>query len=110
MAFINYNNPLANFNNFLLSSNDVTDVINGFGGIDTVSYVNATSAVNVYLSITGFQNTRGSGFDRLISIENLTGSNFNDTLSGDAGNNVLNGGTGVDTVHYGFATSGVNVS
>lgn len=110
MAFINHGNPMANLNNLLLSTDDDSGVINGFGGLDTVSYVNATSGVNVKLSITGFQNTGGSGIDRLISMENLTGSNFNDTLGGDAGNNVLNGGAGIDTVTYGHATAGVNVS
>ncbi len=42
--------------------------------------------------------------DTLVNIENLTGSNFNDTLEGDGGNNILNGGTGTDTVSYGHAT------
>lgn len=110
MAFINFSNPLADLNNLLFSTNDPTDVINGFGGIDTVSYINATSGVDVRLSIAGFQNTVGSAIDSLISIENLTGSNFNDTLGGDAGDNVLDGGAGIDTVHYGAAQSGVNVS
>jgi Ca2+-binding RTX toxin-like protein len=110
MAFINYGNPLAGLDNILLSTNDAFDVINGFGGNDTASYVNATSAVNVKLSITGFQNTGGSGFDRLISIENLRGSNFDDTLGGSSGNNVLDGGLGNDTVTYGHATAGVSVS
>jgi Ca2+-binding RTX toxin-like protein len=95
MAFITgtiFNDPLIN------SSNDAIDNINGLGGIDTVSYASATSAVNVSLSIVGPQNTGGSGVDTLISIENITGSNFNDTLQGDAGNNVLNGGLGSDFV------------
>jgi Ca2+-binding RTX toxin-like protein len=36
--------------------------------------------------------------DTLTTIENLTGSNYNDTLTGDAGANVLSGGTGNDTL------------
>lgn len=108
MAYINYNLPAAiqNANNILSSTNDLFDVINGFGGIDTVVY---SSAVNVDLFITGFQNTGGSNFDQLINIENLTGSSFNDTLSGNSGNNVLNGGAGIDTVSYLRATSFVVV-
>jgi Ca2+-binding RTX toxin-like protein len=108
MAFINFGNPLAFLGNLLNSTNDIYDVINGFGGIDTVSYVSASS-VNVDLFITGFQNTGGSNFDRLISIENLIGSNFNDTLSGNVGNNVLDGGLGVNTVSYTRSTAGVVV-
>jgi Ca2+-binding RTX toxin-like protein len=80
------------------------------GGIDTVSSVWATSAVNVSLSIVGPQNTGGSGVDTLISIENITGSNFNDTLQGDAGNNVLNGGLGSDFVSYSSAAGSVTVN
>ena len=35
-----------------------------------------------------------------MTIENLTGSNFDDTLEGNAAINVLNGGLGIDTVSY----------
>ena len=112
MAYINYNTGLPqNGPNTLASSSHMFDVINGFGGIDTVTYFSVSSAtgVNVDLSIKGFQNTIGSNFDRLISIENLVGSNFNDILSGDAGTNILDGGQGVDTVSYRRATGAVVV-
>jgi Ca2+-binding RTX toxin-like protein len=96
-------------NDVLTSSNDPTDVINGLSGNDTVSYALST-AVNVSLSIAGPQNTGGSGVDTLISIENVTGSNFNDTLQGDAGNNVLNGGLGSDFVSYSSAAGSVTIN
>ena len=86
------------------------DVMNGGAGIDTVSYASATSGVNVSLSLASIQNTLGAGFDTLMNFENLTGSNFNDTLSGNAGSNVLNGGAGIDTVSYTNAGAGVTVS
>jgi Ca2+-binding RTX toxin-like protein len=92
----------------LTSSNDPTDIINGLSGNDTVSYALST-AVNVSLSIAGPQSTGGSGIDTLISIENITGSNFDDTLQGDAGNNVLNGGLGSDFVSYSSATGSVTI-
>jgi Ca2+-binding RTX toxin-like protein len=78
----------------LNSTNHPIETINGLGGIDTVSYVSAISGVNVSLCITGPQATVGSGIDTLISIENITGSNFDDILQGDSGNNALNGGGG----------------
>ena len=43
---------------------------------------------------------------RLTNIENLTGSNFDDTLEGNAGNNNLVGGLGIDTVSYANAAFG----
>ena len=97
-------------NDFLASTNDSFDTINGLALNDTVTYGSATSGVFVDLSITGFQNTGGSNYDRLISIENVTGSNFNDNISGNSGNNTLNGGAGIDTVSYRNAGAAVSVS
>jgi Ca2+-binding RTX toxin-like protein len=96
-------------NDLLHSTNQLTDTINGLGGIDTVSYVLATSGVNVSLCIAGPQNTGGSGIDTLIAIENITGSNFADTLQGDSGNNALDGGQGSDFVSYSHATGSVTI-
>jgi len=56
------------------------DRIYGDVGTDTVSYGSASAAVTVSLAITSSQNTGGGGVDLLSAIENITGSNFNDTL------------------------------
>ena len=45
----------------------------------------------------------------MISIENITGSNFADTLQGDSGNNALDGGGGSDFVSYSHATGSVTI-
>jgi Ca2+-binding RTX toxin-like protein/carbon monoxide dehydrogenase subunit G len=100
----------------------------GGNGIDTADYSTATAAVTVSLSMTGVQNTRGVGTDTLSGIENLTGANYNDTLTGDANANVisggagndtiaggagadtLDGGTGIDTVDYSASSAGVTVN
>ena len=92
------------------STNDLFDTINGLALNDSVTYGSATSGVFVDLSITGFQNTGGSNYDQLISIENVTGSIFNDNISGDSGNNILNGAAGMDTVSYLNAGAAVSVS
>ena len=100
-------------NDFLASGLDLFDTIDGRALNDTVTYNlpgSATSGVFVDLSITGFQNTGGSNYDRLINIENVTGSNFNDNISGNSGNNILNGGAGFDTVSYLNAGAAVTVS
>ncbi|KWT65078.1 MULTISPECIES: calcium-binding protein [unclassified Variovorax] len=75
-----------------------SNVLNGMGGIDTVSYADAGAAVTVSLALTTAQATGGSGSDTLQSIENLTGSNFNDSLTGSSGSNVLDGGVGSDAL------------
>jgi Ca2+-binding RTX toxin-like protein len=46
----------------------------------------------------GAQNT-GAGTDTLSGIENLTGSSYNDILTGDANANTISGGAGNATVH-----------
>ena len=74
------------------------DTLNGGSGNDTVTYADALGGVSVDLDIDGRQNTGSEGRDLLISIENLTGSNFDDRLSGDCGNNRLVGGEGNDVL------------
>jgi Ca2+-binding RTX toxin-like protein len=81
-----------------LFGNIGNNILNGSSGIDTVSYEFAKGGVTVNLGIIGQQNTIQAGFDSLISIENLTGSDFNDTLIGNSGNNLLVGGLGNDVL------------
>ncbi|MBK8117276.1 MAG: M10 family metallopeptidase C-terminal domain-containing protein [Candidatus Accumulibacter sp.] len=85
-------------NNFLYAGAG-NNVLNGGTGTDTVSYaygLSGTSGVTVSLITAGAQATGGSGTDTLTNIENLIGSGFNDSLTGNAGHNVLNGGVGRD--------------
>ena len=83
------------------------DTLDGGGGVDTASY--ATSGSGVAVSLVAGTGIGGDAEgDRLFNIENLTGSNFNDTLEGNAGNNTLVGGAGIDTVSYANATAGTN--
>lgn len=98
----------SNFDDILLGT-DGDNTLDGGLGNDTVSYENASDGVRVSLNNTGVQVTDGAGWDKLISIENLTGSNYDDVLSGNLGDNVIIGGDGVDLVLYGHATSGVTV-
>ena len=75
---------------------DGDDILNGGAGIDTAVYARSTGVVIVDLSITGRQNTQTQGYDTLISIENLVGSNAGDGLAGNALANVIDGGQGQD--------------
>jgi Ca2+-binding RTX toxin-like protein len=72
------------------------DVLNGGAGIDTADYSQAASGVRAQLNANRATNDGDGGTDTFVSIENLTGSAFNDTLIGDASNNVLSGGAGND--------------
>jgi Ca2+-binding RTX toxin-like protein len=85
----------------LLYASSGNNVLNGAGGLDTVSYQYATAGVTVSLANTAAQATGGSGSDTLIGIEHLTGSAYADTLTGDAGHNVLSGGGGADILNGG---------
>lgn len=71
------------------------DQINGGDGSDTIVYTSSSAAVSVSL-VTG--TSTGSGTDTFLNIENITGSNYGDTLTGDDGANILNGGLGTDTL------------
>ena len=85
------------------------DIINGGAGIDTAvisGNPNAPFNHGAFANLTTGISTGGAGTDTLIGIENLTGSDFKDQLTGNAGDNVLNGGANVDSL---FATQGVDV-
>jgi Ca2+-binding RTX toxin-like protein len=79
-----------------LTGNAGDNVLDGAAGTDTVSYAFASAGVSVSLASAGVQATGSAGSDTLISIENLTGSGFSDSLVGNAANNVLDGGSGSD--------------
>ena len=78
--------------NDTLEGNGGNNVLAGGAGTDTVSYEHATAGVTVNLALTTAQNTVGAGTDTLSAFENLTGSAFDDTLTGNTGANVLIGG------------------
>ena len=73
-----------------------TDILDGGAGNDTVTYEDAQSAVQIDLRDPSSQVGPPEGLDTLISIENVIGSNFGDSLTGDDGDNVLSGGGGMD--------------
>lgn len=87
--------------NDLLIAGPGNDLLDGGAGIDTASFAKAGAGVVVDLGHVGPQNTVGAGVDTLTSIENLIGSDYNDTLIGNDGDNVLNGGAGDDVLKGG---------
>jgi len=77
------------------------DTLVGGTGSDTADYSNSTNGVTVNLSISAAQDTIHAGTDTLSGIENVAGSRYNDTLTGDNNDNVITGGLGNDTLSGG---------
>lgn len=82
----------------ILSGGAGNDTLNGNTGNDTADYSAAAAGVVARLNLGTASNDGDGGSDTFVSIENLTGSGFNDTLVGNGVNNVLSGGTGFDTL------------
>ena len=76
------------------------DRLDGGNGIDTVFYGNSSAGVGINLA-TGRGVGGSAQGDTLISIENVFGSNFNDTLTGTSGANQLHGQDGNDVIKGG---------
>jgi len=77
------------------------DALYGDLGIDTATYHNSSTGVNIDLASGKGSNGDAAG-DLLYKIENVTGSNFDDTLIGDANANLLGGLRGQDTLNGGL--------
>ena len=119
-----------------LSGSAGADVLDGGAGDDWASYELATEGVTVNLE-TGTGTSAEAEGDRFIDIENISGSDYDDWLSGDTGANrflggggndrlaggdgndlldggagadVLDGGAGVDWASYVLTVEGVTVS
>jgi Ca2+-binding RTX toxin-like protein/subtilisin-like proprotein convertase family protein len=103
------------------------DTLDGGDGSDTASYADSKAAVTVDLNLTTAQNGGDAKGDILSNIENVIGSKGNDTLLGDAADNLLvgcdgndnlvggagadmlDGGDGNDTASYVTSSAGVSV-
>ncbi len=82
------------------------DTLDGGAGLDVLSYNTTTSAVTVNLGIgqalgegtdqvSGFEEVRGSVF-----ADSITGDSSDNTLVGNAGNDTLDGDVGFDTARF----------
>ena len=111
--------------NDVIEGGSAADAIDGGNGNDAASYRNATSGLVVDVADRSL-NTGDAAGDLLVNIENLWGSDYNDTLRGDdavggqlygfagndildgrGGNDVFYGGTGADTIATGSGADDV---
>ena len=88
-------NATGNDHSNMLISNGGANVLNGGIGTDIASFELSHAAVTASLLTNS---ATGDGSDTFISIENLVGSIYNDSLTGNNSNNVLDGLNGVDTL------------
>jgi serralysin len=84
-------------------ANDANNVLSGGSGNDTLSYETASAGVSVNLALTTAQNTGGSGTDTVSGFENLIGSAYNDHLTGGPTTVSISGGAGDDVIDGGTA-------
>ena len=93
------------------------DVLSGGTGLDYAGYFEAATAVVIDLDNPA-NNTGEAAGDSYASIENISGGEFDDTVTGDADNNflmgsggadVLDGGAGFDYADYMFSDSALVV-
>lgn len=86
----------------IVDQDGVYDVLNGGAGSDSLSFERWTTGVNFTMGISA-----GGGYFQLLEdvytdVENLIGSAFSDTLTGDSGNNRIAGGGGSDVIDGGY--------
>src|SRR5450830_1789788 len=110
------NNTYANIQNATGSSYSDTFISSlaanhfdgGLGGSDTVSYALSNAGVTVSL----YDGSASGGYaqgDTLAHIQNVIGSDYNDTFIASSEVNNFEGGLGVNTVSYFYATGSVMI-
>jgi Ca2+-binding RTX toxin-like protein len=126
---------IGNGNNNTITGGVGDDILEGlagadsfFGGdgIDTVSYEHAGTGVKMDLGASGLYVKVGdlasvhdaitvaagkvSALDTFNGVENILGSNYDDTLAGDSLANVIEGGAGNDIIDGGGNTNGLDIA
>jgi Ca2+-binding RTX toxin-like protein len=74
------------------------NTIDGGAGVDTADYSTGTLTLSIDLNQGSASHNGFGGVDTVSNIENVTGTNFNDTIVGNASDNRLDGGSGADVL------------
>lgn len=92
------NNLTGGKGNDVFYAHEGTDTIDGGEGDDTIDYHLATGSISINLE-NGIATGPGNVTDRMEGIDNVVGTDFNDTIIGlDDWYNVLSGGKGNDII------------
>lgn len=78
---VSIENVLGSYHDDIIISSHENNIIDARDGVDTVSYAEALNAVNVDLNAG---TATGDGNDTFIDVENIIGSDFDDTIIGKA--------------------------
>jgi len=78
--------------------NAADNVLDGDAGNDSADYSMVTDDLTVTLGETGSASSASAGNDSLLSIENFTSGDGNDTITGSSDANVITGGGGNDVI------------
>ncbi|HEY4317269.1 MAG TPA: calcium-binding protein, partial [Herbaspirillum sp.] len=105
----NIQNVIGSTHDDIIISGTGANNINGGGGVDRVSYAGSATGVIVDLQ-AGTGNGGNATGDKLTGIQNVTGSEHNDTFFASSVANAFDGGQhdlgGADTVSYANVTTG----
>lgn len=102
----------TNYNGTIFASNENNIIVaNSMPSTNTIDYrwagkstIGAAQGVTVDLTVTsGFNVTGGSGNDTISNFDHVNGSDYNDTITGNANANTLQGGNGNDILNGGGA-------
>jgi len=108
-----YNSNAGNIFNASLNPSVAYTVFDS-GGVDTLDFSGSPYSQRINLNAETYSSVNGWGSNLSIArgtiIENAIGGALNDTIIGNAANNVLAGGNGDDTVSYEAALTGVQVN
>ena len=103
----NIGNVIGSSHDDTIAGDDRANDLQGGVGTDTVDYsgVTSTSAngITLVLNATMAPGTTSAGADTLGGFENVIGSDFSDSITGDSGPNTIDGGGGDDPVLDGGA-------
>ncbi|MDD2780867.1 calcium-binding protein [Sulfuricurvum sp.] len=134
-TILNFENLIgSNYDDTLIGNSFANSIIGGigadimFGGggndayyidnigdqaFETVSYTDTTNAGGSDTVVSTVSYTLGSYIENLRlngnGAINGTGNTLNNVIYTNSGNNILDGGSGADTVSYAYSTAGVNV-
>ncbi len=91
----------------LAQGNDI--LVGGPGGTNTLDFSSAPAGITVNV-VTGTAANGWGGTDTFSLFQHFTGSGFDDTFVGGAGNHVFDGSGGTDTLDYSAANAPVTVN